>query len=192
MRHARDIACCIMAWLKSLQKYFTYVVSTMCGIPTITLHGTPDDWKLLKTVAHTICVDWMNQEKWWSMGIEPFLDQCLAASKGNYDKTWWSSIYKYEGSKGSGGPEITGHINALFPWYHDGYDCTVQWVGMKSSRDPASLGSGLVTAPFVWKYLGTDIPMDFTAGFWGAKYVSANDGKVTIAPASGMVVTRKK
>jgi hypothetical protein len=37
---------------------------------------------------------------------------------GSVDVKWWTSLFTYNGSHGSGrGPWVTGHINALlFPW----------------------------------------------------------------------------
>ena len=78
--------------MESVKFYFEYVVIySMCGIPDITLKGTPDDWQ--KVLDKT-----MNLKKyglgWWVDELEPILKEFVRASKGNPDRSFWMDIVK--------------------------------------------------------------------------------------------------
>ncbi len=78
--------------MESVKTYFDYVVVYVgCGIPDITLKGTPDDWQ--KVLDKT-----MNLKKyglgWWVDELEPILKEFVRASKGNPDREFWMDIVK--------------------------------------------------------------------------------------------------
>ena len=43
-----------IALMDAMQHYFDYTLSTRCGIPAITLEGTPEDWQALFRSLHSI------------------------------------------------------------------------------------------------------------------------------------------
>src|SRR5207237_8766312 len=94
-----------------IQSYCAYSVCSLCGIRTITLLGTPDDWRSIRLRAATLAEFGLG---WWVTELLPILDQFVAASRGQVDRAFWQSFYKLEDE--SGGPCVTGWINVLFPY----------------------------------------------------------------------------
>jgi hypothetical protein len=100
--------------LDAMRSYFTYDMDTFCGIPAVSLEGTPEDWKaIVDRVEQFGSLDL----EWWLEPLRAILHQFVAASQGVVDRRFWQSLYKYHDE--SGGPEITGWVSALFPYLTD-------------------------------------------------------------------------
>jgi hypothetical protein len=97
--------------MDAMQPYFVYAVITGCGIPSITLEGTTEDWEQVRQRAKYLEAFDL---KWWIPHLMPLLDQCVDASRGQADRAFWQRFYKEDHS--SGGPYIRGHIVNLFPY----------------------------------------------------------------------------
>lgn len=167
--------------MDAMKSYFRYEVHTLCGIPEITLLGTPDDWK---SIHRRVEVFTEFDLGWWTANILPVLDEFIAASEGSVNKDFWKFIYKDE--HGSGNASITGWINTLFPYIQDWHtkQYTVRNVRMRDWRDgPANdkFPSGVSKVPFLWKYFEQQFEMEFLGGFVG---VAQNEAGV-IYPAIG-------
>src|SRR6185503_14380397 len=107
------------------------------------------------------------------------LDRFVEAARGTADRGFWSSFYKSNDE--SGGPSTSGWINVLFPYLEvrdaDGgrevaRNEFVETWGIEEGgwfRGPGidRFPSGLARAPFVWEYLGAEIPMELLGGFVG-------------------------
>jgi hypothetical protein len=182
-----------------MRPYFRYDVTTLCGIPSITLLGTPDDWRAIRHRAEAFAQYDLER---WTAALLPILDQFVAASAGDVDREFWQSVYKLGG--GSGGPYISGWINTLFPYIkrhpevlgtHDGElrvnESAYRWEGAsgddKNRPTSTQFPWGLSRAPFVWNYQLTDFPMEFVGGFVG---VSQNPGTMAVRPAIGWAVRK--
>ena len=75
-----------------VKKYFIYTnIAAACGIPSITLTGTPDDWQ--KVLDKARCLRKYNLEK-WSDDLVAILKEFVQASKGKPNKKFWQSIVK--------------------------------------------------------------------------------------------------
>lgn len=98
--------------MDAMQPYFIYALETGCGIPSITLEGTPEDWKQIREGAEQLA---QFDLEWWTKHLLPVLDQFVEASRGNIDQHFWQEFYKLDG--GSGGPYIHGHVVNLFPYF---------------------------------------------------------------------------
>lgn len=159
----------------AMQKYFGYVGRTLCGIPEITLLGTPEDWQSVKDRASALSEYDLG---WWTEHLIPHLDQFVRASKGDVEKEFWKRIYKIEG--GSGGPYISGWAVDLFPYFTKGSN-GVKYVespvrnrflgGGNTSRFHGATTDvfpmGMTRVPWKWDYLGTMFDMEFLGGFVG-------------------------
>jgi len=105
---------------------------------------------------------------------------------GSVDVKWWTSLFTYNGSHGSGrGPWVTGHINALFPWGSPAHVYGEEarpkefcWVGTEAQK--FSFPDGMSTAPLTWSFLGKAIPMQAWSG--SACACVSKDGS-EVAPA---------
>ena len=151
--------------MDTMKEFFGYRMMTRCGIPEITLEGTLEDWKKLRDRAVALAEFDL---EWWITEVTPVLDQFVKAASGKPDQKFWSKMYKQD--RRSGGPFLHGWIITFFPylsklrnphlasWRH------TDFFGIKTD----SFDKGICATPFIWQYLGTDIPMHFYAGFTGA------------------------
>lgn len=171
--------------LDAMQSYFEYKLYTICGIPAVTLEGTPVDWRaVLERVQMLPRFDL----EWWQPTLEVILRQFVQAAEGRPDLRFWRSIYKYD--EFSGGNAVTGWITAFFPYLKDpqsnlpkrqnswlrqgGKELPELFLPDNPERQFAARGrsidefpGGLARAPFVWNYLGTEFAMEFLGGFVG-------------------------
>lgn len=102
--------------MDGFQAYFEYVMMIGCGIPSITLLGTPADWRSIRTRAAHFAEYGL---EWWTKALLPVLDQFVRAAEGAADTSFWRSLFRYE--SGSGRADLTGWIHVLFP-YIERYD----------------------------------------------------------------------
>lgn len=100
--------------MDAMKGYFDYYAS-MCGIPSITLEGTLDDWKQIREA-----VGFFRQYDldWWIDAIEPILDECIHVFEGRRNADFWKNIYHVRSESGYEG--IDGWIGLFFP-YHEIY-----------------------------------------------------------------------
>ena len=107
--------------MESLKNYFKYsIVYAGCGIPSISLKGTSDDWRCViektKQLERYGLGDWVNR-------LQPILEEFVVASEGNPHRKFWQKIVrKRRVSKFKGGlcsPKtptmIDGWILTFFP-----------------------------------------------------------------------------
>ena len=183
--------------MSAMKSYFDFMMTTMCGIPRITLLGTVDDWRAIRRRAEVFAeLDLMP----WVAALLPVLDHFVSAARGAADTNFWQSMYKKNG--GSGGPYVTGWINVLFPYLDGGKGpgtaangpvwnrYATDWSqGLGASfGGGATLGSfprGLSSVPFTWSYLGKKLPMQFLGGFVA---VSQDPESWAVRPAIGWAV----
>jgi hypothetical protein len=175
--------------MSAMRQYFKYIVETRCGIPQITLLGTPDDWRSIQQRAAVLAEYGLES---WVRELSPILDQLCEAAAGRPDRAMWQSFYKFK--SGSGGDRATGWINVLFPYLRrQGSGELEPNPSVRSWRDgygpePSAFPSGLSIAPFIWKYVGRELPMEFVAGFVA---VSQDPETLGVRPAIGWAVRDK-
>ncbi len=76
--------------MESVKSYFEYKVMTLgCGIPDITLTGTPDDWRKVREKAQSLKGYGMD---WWIESLDPILKQFVDASEGKVVKEYWMEM----------------------------------------------------------------------------------------------------
>jgi hypothetical protein len=132
------------------ERYFRYVLYCICGIPTVTLEGTPADWqRLADKAAHLDRFDL----GWWLEHLLPICNQFVRASRGDVDPEHWQAICKLR--EEYGGDIINGWVAKLFPYlraFRNG-PCTRRnpifetGEGFQTSAAP----SGLSRVPFRWR-----------------------------------------
>lgn len=170
--------------MNAMKHYFSYGVSTCCGIPEITLLGAQDDWASIvertRNLAEFDCKEWIDV-------LVPCLEHFVAAFKGNADPTHWGNFYKSQG--GSGGPFVNGWINTLFP-YLSKYkmvknSAALNWGKSYFGPNPDEFPGGMCSVPFTWMYHGQDFSMQFGGGFAGS---SQDEKTLALSPAIGWAV----
>ena len=173
--------------MDSMQAYFTYEVRTSCGIPSITLEGSVDDWR---SILHRVREFRRFELDWWIDAIEPLLHQFVAAAEGKIDRPFWDSIYKFHGSEGSGkDPFVTGWILNFFPYLNPimhrrsrraetpggpripGRFVRNEWIHRQRSEESGPTDDRFphqpARAPFIWKYFDHSYEMEFIGGLIG-------------------------
>ncbi|KAI9292853.1 hypothetical protein K502DRAFT_325592 [Neoconidiobolus thromboides FSU 785] len=155
------------------KNYFTYSVTTRCGIPEISLLGTIEDWKDLLQRSQTL-LSKFEDLKFWKKELIPVLNQFIQAKQDTIDNDFWTKLYKPEG--GSGGPFISGWINVFYPYLQSDNEYIkndfMNWKeegNMFSGTTYNQIPAGFTKTPFVWNYHAEKFQMNFIAGFLGAK-----------------------
>lgn len=79
--------------MDAVKPYFDYIEFLIgCGIPSVTLEGTPDDWKLLREKTRKLGAFGVSD---WTDRLDPILEQFVAASEGMPDADfWWNMAIK--------------------------------------------------------------------------------------------------
>lgn len=163
--------------MDALKPYFEFVVRYMgCGIPEVTLEGTPQDWEsvLSKTQA-------LRKYKldWWIDELEPVLKQFVQASKGKIDQEFWKAMFKMHTIKAYGARDVVdGWMVKFYP-----YNKTGQRNNLKELRGFNNLPNEIVKVDV--KYIdenNLETPLELWAGFVGLEQNNATFGlKPTIA-----------
>jgi hypothetical protein len=183
-----------------VQSYFEYRFMSMCGIPTVTLEGTVEDWERIRERVARLA---RYELTWWTGKIEPILDEFVKAAKGRPTVTFWQDVYKEQ--FGSGGPYLSGWLvwllpylkqrdydhktHRLTPWRTDQpnamlgrpFSARREMYGLTHDRLPSSVSS----VPFTWQYLGQNFDYQFLAGVMA---VTQDAASLAIRPRVGWAV----
>ena len=153
--------------MKSMEHYFGYEFVTTCGIPSITLKGTPEDWQRVLEKAKKLSQYGLDR---WVKELEPILTEFVRAAEGHPNQRFWQCIVKKiredelraagEGCGDETEPTILdGWFLKLYPNW-DGK--TYEFVAFGTS----SMESEILRVEFNYKnLLGQNDPMELWAGF---------------------------
>jgi hypothetical protein len=169
------------------ERYFHYRMYCVCGVPTVTLEGTPADWDRLRDKAAGLRPFDLD---WWLAALLPVCDQFPRAARGDVDLPHWRDICKLEDAYG--GHMINGWVANLFPYVRSFIN------GPCRRRNPALDGDGsgfqtfvappgLSRVPFTWRNLvsGRERRMEAVGGLVG---VSQDPATLALRPAVGWAV----
>lgn len=199
-----EIAAFDVALMDGFQGYFEYMFAAGCGIPQITLRGTPEDWAaMIPRVAHLAEFGLEH----WTRELLPVLDQLVATASGKIDQEFWRSFFRYE--SGSGPAELTGWISTLYPYlrarddeqklvsnpylesWHARYTRALartdwRWTDMEGPSI-ADLPSGMASAPVrcLDRRTGEQVELRFVAGMFG---VEQDPSTGALSPCFGWAV----
>jgi hypothetical protein len=183
-----EIAANDIVLMDSVKSYFKYVLMTRCGIPSVILEGTTDDWKLLQEKVEALSEI---IPSWWMTKLNPICQGFIAASQGNADPGHWRNIYKW--GTHSGSDYNDGWLTHLLPYIRESYggdgSACVQnkfkTGGWGGGIETSAIPGGLSSVPFIWDYYNTKYEMSLMAGFSG---VTQNQETLAIRPKIGWVV----
>jgi hypothetical protein len=178
---------CEVALLDTFQPYFEYRVYCICGIPAVTLEGTPDDWRRLRQKVWSLLPYDLD---WWLPHVRRVCDQFVRAAKGDVDLAHWRDVYKQERAYGS--DNVNGWLVRLVPYLKN-------WrTGNFTVRNPLLddpggqvstnlLPSGVSQVPFRCRWQGQDedAAMEFLGGFVG---VTQDAATLALRPKLGWAV----
>lgn len=172
--------------MDAMKHYFEYGVMTCCGMPEITLLGTTDDWKSIRTRVQAFA-EFEGLET-WTRTLDPILGEFVAASEGRVNVPFWNDMYKYD-HMGSGGPLVSGWANSFFLYLQGSKGLKLNPYASKPDARYSPLSneypSGISKVPFTWTYHGGEYPYEFLAGFFA---VSQDQETLTVRPAMGWAV----
>jgi hypothetical protein len=120
--------CNDVALMDCMSSYYEYFVVCGCGIPSITLRGTREDWLSIRQRTEKLR-DY--ELGWWVDELGPVLDQFVEAFSGQVDLGFWESACSLYGGSGFCRP-ITGWVQAFFPYLTKGV-CN-DWGGAGSTE----------------------------------------------------------
>lgn len=77
--------------MKSMEHYFGYEYVTTCGIPSITLKGTPEDWQRVLEKTQKLSQYGLDG---WVKELEPILTEFVRTAVGHPNQRFWQCIVK--------------------------------------------------------------------------------------------------
>ena len=176
--------------MESVKSYFEYIVYYIaCGIPTITLKGTPADWQHVLDKTRRLEAYGLGA---WTKSLYPILTQFVRAAEGNPDQRFWQGIVKKKqvGKLRGGGcssedpTKLDGWLLNFFPDENGQTLTNVPYT--------KSMPSERVRVGFEYRILNpvqgtvvSETPMELWAGFVGAEEDTVTN---TLTPKIGWLV----
>jgi hypothetical protein len=174
--------------MESFQRYFEYRLFCVCGIPSITLAGTTEDWK---RIADRVKDLERYELQWWTDRLQPICRALVETADGNPPLEFWQHIYKPE--ELYGGDLITGWLADLFPYIRDASHTgnsspTVRNPVLSVPRhqlrvangiEPGLLPHGISRVPIHLETGLMQIDFELLAGFIGIRVSQHGDGPLT-------------
>lgn len=148
--------------LELYKEFFDYSATVGCGIPRITLEGTPDDWRTVRERVKSLGACGLES---WLAKIVPVLDEFVRASEGKPSLDFWRSFVRFTPSDRNCGsvPTLDGWITTFFPVTRDGTILEVP-----SSLNPTNIARDQGEVPFKVLIPGSpSLDLSFTTGFSG-------------------------
>lgn len=179
--------------MESMKSYFEYVVMRMaCGIPTITLQGTPEDWQSILDRTKRLGKYGLQA---WVDDMVSILTEFVRTAEGTPNQKFWQSmVKKNQVEKLEGGAcipskptELDGWMLKLFP---DEEGKTLDKVS--HTKD---MPSEMVCVDFKYQVVTPDLtileetPMELWAGFIGAE---VDEEANTLTPKIGWMVRKSE
>lgn len=108
-----------VAMLDAYSPYYGYWMLGICGIPSITLTGTPADWRGIRARIDDLPRFGLEH---WCRSLVPIADHLVLAATGSPDTAFWQRIYNPIDAYG--GDRVTGWITRLYPYLELGREGT--------------------------------------------------------------------
>ncbi|MBO9592483.1 MAG: DUF4419 domain-containing protein [Niabella sp.] len=173
--------------MDAMKSYFEYVVFMVgCGIPRVTLEGTPADWEAVYKKANSLKKYDLD---WWLKELDPVLTQFIAASKGQVDKDFWRNLFKvHKAGKPYQSDKIDGWFVKFFPYTRDGKRNDLQTLA-----GSAGLPDEIVKVPLLHVAQLSDgstvqTPLELWTGFVG---LQQHRQQFTLKPETGWMIKKK-
>jgi len=177
--------------MESMKSYFNYLAGRIgCGIPSITLLGTPDDWRAVLSKTQKLGQYGLSE---WTQSLEPILNEFIKTAEGKPNQRFWQEMVKKKRvdefasvrpCSADKPTELDGWILKFFPT-ESGY--TLDKVPYTKSM-PAEF----VRVEFKYRVIDpitgatmSETPMELMSGFIGAKEDEKNN---MLTPQIGWLV----
>ncbi|MCX2947419.1 DUF4419 domain-containing protein [Lentzea sp. NEAU-D7] len=100
-----------VAMMDAYSPYYAYWAVCVCGIPSVTLTGTADDWRKIRARVDDLGVLGLGQ---WVRSLAPIMDEFVRAASGDARTEFWKRIYNP--ADAYGGEVVTGWISRFYPY----------------------------------------------------------------------------
>jgi hypothetical protein len=100
-----------VALMDAYSPYYAYWAVCICGIPSITLTGTVDDWRKIRTRVDDLTVLGLGK---WVRSLAPIMDEFVRAASGTPRTEFWQRIHNP--ADAYGGEIVTGWITRFYPY----------------------------------------------------------------------------
>lgn len=175
----------------TMKKYFKFDVRSLCGIPSIVLRGTIDDWRALRRKIDRLFEFKQEELTEWHSHLVPVLEKIITELEGTEpDLSFWDSICQYD--KGSGGPFISGWCLVFVPFNNNklalkmGYDKFALKKEWRYPRRPTdSIDSGVITVPITLDHRPATISV-------GSLFTDYDQPTNQVHPRWGWLITRRQ
>ncbi|GAA1551435.1 hypothetical protein GCM10009827_085030 [Dactylosporangium maewongense] len=97
--------------LDAYSPYFALWLVAVCGIPSVTLTGTVEDWRRIRGRVDALPRFGLDS---WCRSLAPILDEFVGAASGAPDVAFWQRIYSPVDAYG--GEVITGWVTRFYPY----------------------------------------------------------------------------
>jgi hypothetical protein len=177
--------------MSTLQAYFVYRCCIRCGIPKVTLEGTPTDWnqlrqKIDRLLQYDVVGKGAVMKKWHSL-LAPVLDHFVASAEGRPELKFWDTVCSHSGG-GSGPSYLSGWVTVFSCFQAGG-----TWQGEVPERprggygrernaevkwpfiDTGAIPGGAVSVPVIVDDNGTEYKTQMIAGQFGFEMTGNND-----------------
>jgi hypothetical protein len=117
----------------TLQNYFEYIRTTACGIPSVTLLGTKEDWQNILSRLPKLA-SFGSEPAQFGILLTPVLEHFIASfdnPTSEETSSFWSRICHLR-SFGSGSKELSGWITAFCFWDSKGKCLFERWASIKA------------------------------------------------------------
>uniref|UniRef100_A0A7S1A7G3 DUF4419 domain-containing protein n=1 Tax=Noctiluca scintillans TaxID=2966 RepID=A0A7S1A7G3_NOCSC len=152
--------------MATLQAYFDYKFSLLCGLPRVTLLGTPEDWRRLRAKVDRLPefdVEAGRLASWHSL-LAPVLDEFVRSAEGEAQVSFWDRVCSHEGG-GSGPTYLSGWITVFAVFTDKG-----EWQGDRAGGsewprvDTQDLPVGVTSVPVLVDDNGKEYKTQMFAG----------------------------
>lgn len=176
--------------MDSVKSYYDFRCCLSCGIPQVTLRGTPDDFQQM--------IDRVNQLRtiftdfhWWLDTLVPHLEQLKASAQGKPNIDWWEKICHRVGG-GSDISMLAGWLADFVPYINDGKghykkarrDHRHYTQGLINGIEFSDFSESVTQTDFILDDNGHETKMKFIAGFLG---IGQNPETGALRPCLGWV-----
>ena len=159
--------------MESVKSYFDYkAIWLICGIPSITLKGTPEDWQRVLDKARGLKQYGLDK---WVESLEPILTEFVRAAKGHPNQGFWQDIVMKKRVDEVRGPSCGGNKLTEFDGWFLKLFPDENGKPFKTATMTTDMPSEMVKVDFKYEKVDgagnalSETPMQLWAGFIGTE-----------------------
>ena len=186
--------------MAALQNFFDYKFSLRCGIPNVTLLGTPSDWEVLRAKIDRLLefeLEGKHIMERWHGWLSYICDNLVASANNEPSMEFWDKVACHLGG-GSGPSYISGWLSAFAVFNAKG-----DWQGSRTSYggrgeeptdygfpviDTQNLPAGITSVPVSVDDNGTLYDCFMFAGHMG---YTSDENHITVIPRTDWCIATK-